>query len=212
MSVGQLDKQLPSKQRVGCSSHPSGAIYGARHSLWIDFRRTGRYALFSAFRWGWTAFSRTSFPATIAVLLTLGLFFRSAAAPAAGRSDPDAKLSPLVLRLYGGFTRAEAGDINEGLDGYFEVLELYPALGLGMTTGAFRPLRDGRNSGADLVFQITPHVGIGIGAGYLRFSKSSSITFTDGSGSVELSAAPAPTPSPSGLACSSRSPSAGGRI
>ncbi len=127
---------------------------------------------------------------TIAVLLTVGLFSRLAAAPAAGRSDPDAKLSPLVLRLYGGFTRAEAGDINEGLDGYFEVLELYSALGLGTTTGAFRPLHDGRNFGADLVFQITPHVGIGIGAGYLRFSKSSSMTFTHGSGSVELSAAP----------------------
>ena len=128
---------------------------------------------------------------TIAVLLTAGLFSCLTAAPAAGRSDPEAKLSPLVLRLYGGFTRAEAGDINEGLDGYFEVLELYSALGLGTTTGAFRPLRDGRNFGADLVFQITPHVGIGIGAGYLRFSKSSSMTFTHESETVELSATPA---------------------
>ena len=171
--VAQLDRAVPSKQRVGCSSHPRRAIYGARHSLWIDFRRTARYALFSAFRWGWTMRLRERlFRVTIAVLLTVGLFSRLAAAPAAGRSDPDAKLSPLVLRLYGGFTRAEAGDINEGLDGYFEVLELYSALGLGTTTGAFRPLRDGRNFGADLVFQITPHVGIGIGAGYLRFSAS----------------------------------------
>ena len=127
---------------------------------------------------------------TIAALLTAGLFSCLTAAPAAGQSDPEAKLSPLVLRLYGGFTRADAGDINEGLDGYFEVLGLYSALGLGTTTGAFRPLRDGQTFGADLVFQITPHIGIGIGAGYLRFSKGSLMTFMNGSESVELSVTP----------------------
>jgi hypothetical protein len=144
-----------------------------------------------------------------AAVLAAGLLSFPSAAAAAGQSDPkteegirsarppafqmertETKLSPLVLRLYGGFSRAQAGDLNEGLDGYFEIFELYSALGFGTTTGGYNPLRSGYNAGADLILQITRHIGIGIGAGYMRFSKSSSMTWTYGSESLEFSTTP----------------------
>jgi hypothetical protein len=146
---------------------------------------------------------------TIAVFLTAGLVSWPTAAAAAGQSAPDteegirieraaalqmegtgARLSPLALRLYGGFSQAKAGDLNEGLDGYFEIFELYSALGAGTTTGGYKPLRTGYNFGVDLILQISRHVGIGIGAGYLRFSNSSLLTWSSESEDVELSGTP----------------------
>jgi hypothetical protein len=145
----------------------------------------------------------------IMALLTAGLVSYPTAAAAAGQSDPDteerirfewaaalqmertgARLSPLALRLYGGFSQAKAGDLNEGLDGYFELFELYSALGAGTTTGGYNPLRSGYNFGADLILQISRHVGIGIGAGYMRFSKSSLLTWSHESEGIELSGTP----------------------
>jgi hypothetical protein len=146
---------------------------------------------------------------TIAVFLTAGLASWPAAAAAAGQSGPDtkeetrteraaalqmerseAKFSRLALRLYGGFSRAEAGDLNEGLDGYYELFKLYSALGFGTTTGGYNRLRAGYNFGGDLIFQVTRHVGIGIGAGYMRFSESSLMTWTLESESAEFSTSP----------------------
>ena len=146
---------------------------------------------------------------TIAVLLTAGLVSWPMAAAAAGQSDRDAekalridwaaafqterteaKSSLLALRLFGGFSQAEAGDINKGLDGYFEIFKLYSAIGYGTVTGGYNPLRNGYEAGADLVFQMNRHVGIGIGAGYMRFSKSSLMTFSHGSEDVKISSTP----------------------
>jgi len=146
---------------------------------------------------------------TIAVLLIAGLVCWPPAATAAGESDrntdngvriewapvsqmerTEARHSPLVLRLYGGFSQAEAGDLNEGLDGYFEVLELYSALGFGTTTGGYNRFRAGYNFGADLILQLTRHIGIGIGAGYMRFSKSSLMTWSYEAQTIEVSVAP----------------------
>jgi hypothetical protein len=147
--------------------------------------------------------------AAIAVLLTAGLVALPTAAVAAGPSDLDkekiprfewaaasqmerteSKRSLLSLRLFGGYGRAETGDLNEGLDGFYEVFKLYSAQGFGTTTGGYNPLRDGYHAGADLVFQITPRIGIGIGAGYMRFSESSHLTFSQGSSDIELSSTP----------------------
>jgi len=148
------------------------------------------------------------FAMTTAVLLTAGIVSWPTAAAAAGQSDPDkereirtereaarqmerteVKLSPLALRLFGGYSQVEAGDMNEGLDGYFEIFELYQAEGYGTVTGGYTPLRSGYNFGADLVFQLTRHVGIGIGAGRLRFSESSRITWSYGS-DIDFSSTP----------------------
>ena len=40
-------------------------------------------------------------------------------------------VSKLSLRLYGGYGRISAGDINDGSDGYFELIALYESLGIG---------------------------------------------------------------------------------
>ncbi|MBE3124978.1 MAG: hypothetical protein IMZ54_07555 [Acidobacteria bacterium] len=102
---------------------------------------------------------------------------RATAAPATGELTK--KSSALSLRLYGGFSRLAAGDLNEGLDGYFELLELYEAMVAGsVTSGGYSPLHAGYNFGADLVFQLSPMIGVGIGAGYLQSSKSSLMTFS----------------------------------
>ncbi len=88
------------------------------------------------------------------------------------------KSSRLSLRLYGGLSHLAAADVNEGCDGFFELLELYNALGIGTALGGYNPIHAGYNFGADLVFQLTPNIGVGIGAGYLRSSKSSLMTLS----------------------------------
>jgi hypothetical protein len=105
--------------------------------------------------------------------------------------EPTKKSSALSLRLYGGFSRLAAGDLNEGFDGYFELLELYEAMGAGsITTGGYSPLHAGYNYGADLVFQLSPNIGVGIGAGYLQSSKSSLMTFSIDDGELTLMGTP----------------------
>jgi hypothetical protein len=102
---------------------------------------------------------------------------------------PAEKLSRLSLRLYGGFNRIAAGDINAGCDGYFEVIELYAASGYGTTAGGYSPLHAGYNFGADLIYQLSPTIGVGIGAGYMRNSRNSLMTWTD-EGEITLTAEP----------------------
>jgi hypothetical protein len=87
--------------------------------------------------------------------------------------------SRFSLRLYGGFSRIGAADLNEGMDGYYELIELYEALGSGTVTGGYTPLKNGYNFGGDFIYQITPTIGIGVGAGYLRTSADSLATFSD---------------------------------
>jgi hypothetical protein len=100
------------------------------------------------------------------------------------------KFSRLSLRLYGGFSRLAAGDLNEGFDGYFELFELYDALGIGTASGGYNPVHAGYNFGADLVFQLTPNIGVGIGAGYLRSSKSSLMTLAVEGEEITLTGTP----------------------
>jgi hypothetical protein len=95
-----------------------------------------------------------------------------------GATSKPKKASALSLRLYGGLSRLAAGDVNEGSDGYFELLELYEAMGAGSASGSYSPLHTGYNFGADIVFQLSPMIGVGIGAGYLQSSKTSQMTFS----------------------------------
>ena len=107
---------------------------------------------------------------------TKGTASKSPQATAAPATGEPKKSSSLSLRLYGGFSRLAAGDLNEGFDGYFELFELYSASGLADTTGGYNPVHAGYNFGADFVFQLSPMIGVGIGAGYLRSSASSLMT------------------------------------
>ncbi len=116
---------------------------------------------------------------------------KSAQATAGTATGVPTKSSPLNLRLYGGFSRLAAGDVNEGCDGFFELLELYAALGFGTASGGYNPIHAGYNFGADLVFQITPNIGVGIGAGYLQSSKSSLMTLSSTAiGEITLTGTP----------------------
>lgn len=115
---------------------------------------------------------------------------KSAQATAAPATGEPKKSSSLSLRLYGGFNRLAAGDLNEGFDGYFELFELYRALGLADTTGGYNPVHAGYNFGADFVFQLSPMIGVGIGAGYLRSSASSLMTVAFEDGELTLEGTP----------------------
>jgi len=98
--------------------------------------------------------------------------------------------SKLSLKLYGGYSHMLAGDVNEGSDFYFEVIEAYAAEGTGTVTGRYKPLHGGYNFGADLIYQISPALGIGLGIGYMRGSSESVGTWTIGTDEYILSAAP----------------------
>jgi len=97
--------------------------------------------------------------------------------------------SKLSLRLYGGFSRVAAADVNEGSDGYFELLESYEAAGYGTTTGRYSPVHGGYGFGADVVYQLSPALGVGVGFGYMRNAKDSLMTLT-GEGEITLTARP----------------------
>lgn len=101
-------------------------------------------------------------------------------------ADTGARLSKLSLKLYGGYNHMLAGDVNKGSDYYFELVEAYAAEGYGSYTGGYKPLHGGFNFGADLIYQITPSLGVGLGAGFMRSSAASLATFTDEEFSVDL--------------------------
>jgi hypothetical protein len=111
-------------------------------------------------------------------------------------ADTPAAFSKLSLKLYGGYSHVLAGDVNEGSDFYFEILEAYVAEGLGTVTGRYKPLHGGYNFGADLIYQINPALGIGLGVGYMRNSSESVGIWTYETDEYTLSAAPTLTAMP----------------
>jgi hypothetical protein len=100
------------------------------------------------------------------------------------------RLSRFAIRLYGGLSRVAAGDVNDGSDGFFELLEVYDALGLGTAEGGYSPVHWGANFGADLIFQLSRNVGIGLGVGYMRNSEDSEMIITNETESIALTATP----------------------
>ncbi len=106
------------------------------------------------------------------------------------------RFSRLAVRLYGAYSWVKAGDINDGSDGYFELLEAYAALGLGTATDGYDPIHGGYNVGADVIFQLSPMFGIGVGVGYLRNSSDPSMTLTAGTETISLAGKPTLTAMP----------------
>jgi len=86
--------------------------------------------------------------------------------------------SRLSLRLYGGYSYVGASDVNTGSRGFFDILELYAAYGVGTFSGSYAPLHGGFDAGIDLIYQITPKIGVGLGAGFIRSSRSSAGVYT----------------------------------
>src|SRR5512136_2313185 len=95
--------------------------------------------------------------------------FLGSEAESAG-SDAFSKFS---IKLYGGYNYMLAADVNDGSRFYFDLVDSYQAQGLGSVTGAYKPLHGGLNFGGDIIYQITPSLGIGVGAGYLRSAADS---------------------------------------
>ncbi len=97
----------------------------------------------------------------------------------AGRPSPatpgSSAISRLSLRLYGGFSYLAAGDVNSGASHYFDVMNIYSAMGNGTVSGRYHPLHAGFDFGGDLIYQITSKIGVGLGVGYLRSSNDSGI-------------------------------------
>jgi hypothetical protein len=113
-----------------------------------------------------------------------------AADTASGAGGTKKKASALRVKLYGGYSLLSPKDVNDGADGYFEILELYAASSGGSTSGGYRPLNSGINVGADIIFQLTPNIGVGIGAGYLQSSKTSQMAISMGSTEYNLTGTP----------------------
>jgi hypothetical protein len=121
------------------------------------------------------------------------IFDKDAYALPAGQTaavDPQG-FSRLAVRLYGGFSRIAAGDVNDGADGFFELLALYGTLGVGTATGRYSPVHAGYNFGADFIYQFSPSIGIGFGVGYLRSSRDSRMTLASGTSTITLTGTPA---------------------
>jgi len=89
----------------------------------------------------------------------------------------ETQVSKFSLRLYGGASYMSGGDLNTGLEGYSNYwIDLADAIGYSVS-GTFSPARLGLDFGGDIIFQLTPTVGIGFGAGYLQASKTSTMSF-----------------------------------
>ena len=118
---------------------------------------------------------------------------------------PAAKASRLSVKLYGGYAHVLAGDVNEGSDYYFEILEAYAAEGVGTITGSYKPVHGGYNFGGDIIYQLSPKLGLGLGVGYMRNSSSSLGTFSESEiDGVTITAAPTLTAMPIRRGSSSR--------
>lgn len=97
-------------------------------------------------------------------------FENDAYAVPAPQAEPVAAtgLSRLSIRLYGAYNYVSAADINKGARGLFDLFALYDALGLGSAVGEYEPVHGGYDFGADVIYQISPRLGVGLGVGYMR--------------------------------------------
>jgi opacity protein-like surface antigen len=80
------------------------------------------------------------------------------------------------FRLYGGYGYSLGGDLNSGAKGfgimYADLLELMG----GVNRGSFEEAHYGAQFGGDIIFMLSPNVGLGLGAESFGMSKASSIT------------------------------------
>jgi hypothetical protein len=72
------------------------------------------------------------------------------------------------LKLIGGWAHISSGDINPGTKAFFDWFRG----GRESASGGFRALHDGLEVGGDVIFDLTPRIGIGVGGGYLRVTRA----------------------------------------
>lgn len=100
-----------------------------------------------------------------------------------GTAYADSKLS---FRLQGNWTYISGGDVNPGTQDW-----LYYSIGHGANDefwafwrGGSRAVHIGYEFGGDVIFALTPRIGMSIGGGYLRVSRASSMYFDRGVPSI----------------------------
>jgi hypothetical protein len=80
------------------------------------------------------------------------------------------------LRLFGGMNYLSAGDVNEGVEGWIDLVyddELFNYF----VEGEAKPIHIGFELGGDIIIYFTPSIGLGLGAGYLQGARTSELTF-----------------------------------
>ena len=77
------------------------------------------------------------------------------------------------LRLQAGWAHQSAGDVNPGTQAAFDWYEN----GWPMSEGGYRAVHGGYELGGDIVFELTPWLGVGVGGGYLKSSRTSHLSF-----------------------------------
>ena len=82
------------------------------------------------------------------------------------------------LRIHGGFSRLAAGDVNTGSGGMYAFYALFAEYGDYAIAGGYEPVHGGFDAGVDLVFRLSPRVGVGIGVGFLRSAGTAGMTLT----------------------------------
>lgn len=85
----------------------------------------------------------------------------------------------ISLRLWGGWAYIAAGDVNAGTQAFFDWGKTYfaPPPG-GAIAGGYEPVHWGYEFGGDIIFELSPKIGVGIGAGYLQMSRDTPPTFS----------------------------------
>jgi len=89
------------------------------------------------------------------------------------------KAEKIELRLLGGMNYLSGGDINTGIEGYNDYWLMFFDF---TTVDEAKPVHLGCNFGGDIIFYLTPRIGIGLGASYIQGAKTSKLNVTSGWG------------------------------
>jgi hypothetical protein len=99
----------------------------------------------------------------------------------------------LALKFSGGLSYLLVGDINRGIQGYFDYQkDMFIGLPLMPIRGDAKPIHLGFDFQGDILINIKPKIWIGLGTGYIRCGNTSEISYFQikGSHEVRISAVP----------------------
>ena len=81
----------------------------------------------------------------------------------------------LSLKIQGGWAHFSGGDLNPGTQAWID----YGGTGWDIQVGRYRAAHNGYELGGDIIFELTPRLGIGIGGGYAEVSRYSPVGFDE---------------------------------
>ena len=99
----------------------------------------------------------------------------------------------LALKFSGGMSYLLVGDINRGIQGYFDYQkDIFIGLPLMPIRGDAKPIHLGFDFQGDILINMSPKIWIGLGTGYIRSGNTSEISYFQikGSHKVRISAIP----------------------